>query len=116
MDRATYEALELEKFGPKLEVDFKNWGNYVVARELRRMRVILELGLHPVYDNFEAFLDDYFPDFSWKTHAFIQDLRSIYQNPEWIKLAVAIREKWGFDFISEVNAAIVEAEEDGEYW
>lgn len=74
------------------------------------METILEQGLNPVYDDFDDFLYDYFPDFSWVPSSADVQLKELLASEEWCNLAARILEKHKIDFVKAINLAISEVE------
>ena len=118
MDRNEYDKLA-EPYAVVLTSEIAKdrtlWAAYIQEREIKRMRKIIAIGLHPVYDDFNDFLCDYFPDFSWNPASFKQDMNTILGNQTWLMLAAELKAARGFDFESQLRLALAEAiAEDGE--
>ena len=78
----------------------------IVQREKARLRKLLQEGLHPIYEGkFEDFLCDFYPDFSWNAVLY-DELQACLDDPEWIVLAVEVKQKWGFDFRKDMQEGV----------
>jgi len=86
------------------------WAAYITEREIKRMRCIIALGLHPVYDSFDDFLCDYFPDYSWNPVSFRQDMDTILGNETWLMLARELKAVRGYDFEEQLQLAVIHNE------
>lgn len=85
---------------------------YIQLREVKRLEKILALGLHPCYMDFDEFLCDFYPDFSWNSKDCNAELRMLLADPEWMGLAAQVLEARGMDFVSELQRALEQPEEE----
>jgi hypothetical protein len=80
-----------------------------LKRELSRMAKIEKEGLPKVYKTFKDYLYDYFPDFSWNPKGSEMEFKKLLGSDKWLKLAKKVKDKYGYDFVSQVKAGIKEA-------
>lgn len=82
---------------------------WLVRRNRIEMRLILEHGLCPAYEDFDDFLFDYWPNFSWNEKQYIIDCQTLLADAEWNELAIKVKAKYGYDFVAEVNGGLTDA-------
>lgn len=81
----------------------------VLDRELARLQKILDKGLAPCYDDFQDFLCDWGPDFSWTPAATIIQLDELLASQEWLALAEQVKVAHGHDFKAAALAFLEES-------
>jgi hypothetical protein len=79
----------------------------ILAREIARLQKIEQEGISPVYDDFNDFLYDYYPNFSWND-ACLEQHQWCLDSPEWQALAASIKAKYGYDFVEASKEGIKE--------
>lgn len=79
---------------------------HILDRERKRVKTIIEVGLDPAYTNFDDFLWDFYPDFSWNVNESKAQLIALSEDPEWVALTAELKAKRGFDFVETVTKAI----------
>jgi len=83
----------------------------VLDNEVGRLWTIAEKGLHPVYSSFNEFLYDFWPDFAWcGGEAQLQQLNDLLGSEEWLNAAKVVKDRRGYDFKAEIEAAKAEIE------
>lgn len=81
----------------------------LLQRERARMKDLLQNGMPEVYGNdWEEYLADYYPDYSWKPETSMLEFRAVLADPEWQQLAAQVKQKMNFDFVAELNQALKE--------
>jgi len=75
----------------------------ILEREIARMESILKDGLPACYSDFEDFLCDYGPDFSWTSEVTIIQLDELLASARWLELAEQIKTSSGFDFFKVIT-------------
>jgi hypothetical protein len=79
--------------------------DHILTRERRRLDKLLTNGLDPVYDDWEDYWYDFFPDFSW-TFDCIRELQWLLDDPQWQDLAAQLKASRGVDFPAMLAKAI----------
>lgn len=113
MDEAEYNRLAVVYKESTVDIHTmsrEQWREYVVRRECKRMRCLIVLDLHPAYSDFDDFLCDYFPDFSWNQEEFVKDVNAVLADPYWQSLAADLKAGRGYDFVHELTQALNEAD------
>lgn len=87
----------------------ESWVAWLVRRQRIQMRLIIEHGINPVYEDFNDFLFDFWPNFSWNEKQYIVDCQTLLADAEWNELAIKVKAKYGYDFVKEVNGGLAEA-------
>lgn len=77
----------------------------VVAREVARLQSILKDGLPKCYKDFNEYLFDFFPDFSWTVDDTLQEMAALLGDERWLQLARLVKAEFGFDFEKQVQDA-----------
>lgn len=71
----------------------------MLDREIKRMKDILQSDIPSIYNDFEDYLNDYFPDFSWNQKDAEIEQEYLLNNKEWQDIAEKIKRKYGYDFV-----------------
>lgn len=80
-----------------------------LQRERDRMKDLLQNGMHEVYGgDWEEYLADYYPDYSWKPETSMLEFKAVLADPEWQQLAAQVKQQLNFDFVAELNLALKE--------